>query len=353
MTSAADQARPTAKSHSLEWLFCFLVAVIACLSLAGCERAPAPVTLSGATMGTVWNLTYVPGEEPPDAATVRAAVQAQLDAVNASMSTYQSDSEISRVNVAPVEETSVLSEDFVAVLRAALEVGERSAGAFDVTVGPLVNLWGFGPGEPVSSPPDQSSIDAVMGRVGQHRLSLDGNLLTRDTDLYLDFSSLAKGYAVDRLAIELMAMGLDRFLVEVGGEMRLSGMSPRDTPWRIAIERPDVGGRSVAMGIDITDSAIATSGDYRNYFEFEGRRYSHTIDPRSGFPVAHGLVSVTVLHDSAMFADAWATALSVLGDEALAVALEQGLAVYFIHRVDGELVHSHTPGFAPYLGQMQ
>jgi thiamine biosynthesis lipoprotein len=322
-------------------------------TLAGCARAPEPVKLAGATMGTTWHVTYVPGEQPVDPAGVQRAVQAQLDAVNASMSTYRTDSEISRINAGPVGASVALSDGFLNVLRVALDVGQRSGGAYDVTVGPLVNLWGFGPGEQVTEPPAPRAVKQALQRVGQQHLALQGNALTRQVDAYLDFSSLAKGYAVDRVAQALAGMGLRDFLVEVGGEMRLSGSSPRGTPWRIAIERPEAGGRMVDTGLDLTDIAIATSGDYRNFFEVDGRRYSHTIDPRDGYPVAHGLVSVTVLHEQAVYADAWATALSVLGQQAEAVAEEQGLAVYLIFRVEGELVHSHTRAFAPYLAQTE
>lgn len=354
MISAAEQGSSRAKSHSPEWLFCWLVTALALLlALAGCARPPETVKLAGATMGTTWHVTYVGGEEPVQPAAVQQAVQAELDAVNQAMSTYRRDSEISRINAAPAGEPVALSDSFLAVLRVALDVGRRSGGAYDVTVGPLVNLWGFGPGEQVTEPPAAGAIEAAMRRVGQDKLALQGVELTRRVDAYLDFSSLAKGYAVDRVAQALGGMGLRRFLVEVGGEMRLSGASPRETPWRIAIERPEAAGRMAATGLDLTDIAIATSGDYRNFFEADGRRYSHTIDPRTGYPVAHGMVSVTVLHEQAVYADAWATALSVLGDQARAVALEQGLAVYFIHRVDGELVHSHTPAFAPYLAQTE
>ena len=163
-------------------------------------------------------------------------------------------------------------------------------------------------------------------------------------------SSLAKGYAVDRVAEWLSAQGIRRYMVEVGGEMRLSGLSGRGDPWRIAIEEPKTSERSIAITLSLTDMAIATSGDYRNYFEAEGRRYSHSIDPKTGYPVTHDLVSVTVVHQSCMMADAWATALTVLGAEkAMAVAQAQGLAVYFIRRLDDEFVHSHTPLFSAYL----
>ena len=221
-----------------------------------------------------------------------------------------------------------------------------------MTVGALVDLWGFGPGGIIEVPPAQDEIADLMSRVGQTNLRLDpqNRSILKQSNLSVDVSSLAKGYAVDRVADWLSAQGVRRYMVEVGGEMRLSGLSGRGDPWRIAIEEPKISERSIAITLSLTDVAIATSGDYRNYFEANGRRYSHSIDPRTGYPVTHDLVSVTVVHQSCMMADAWATALTVLGAEkAMAVAQAQGLAVYFIRRLDDEFVHSQTPLFSAYL----
>jgi thiamine biosynthesis lipoprotein len=268
------------------------------------------------------------------------------------MSTYREDSEISRFNAAGVDQWFAVSPGFYTVLSAAMAVGWQSHGAYDVTVGPLVDLWGFGPPGPVTTPPPEDAIARVLEQVGQDHLRLDGDgrRLLKRSPVRLDFSSIAKGYGVDRVAQWLGAQGVERYLVEVGGEMRLAGMSSRGDPWRIAIEKPDSGDRSAEQAIRLTDMGVATSGDYRNYFEIDGKRYSHSIDPRTGYPVAHDLVSVTVLHPSCMIADAWATALVVLGyEQAMAVAQEQGLAVYFIRRRGDTFIDSHTPAFEPYL----
>lgn len=279
-------------------------------------------------------------------------IEGLLEAVNKSMSTYQDDSEISRFNALEPDRWFPVSADFYTVLSAAMAIGWQSRGAYDVTVGPLVNLWGFGPAGPVAEPPADDLITDILEDLGQDHLRLDGDgqRLLKRSPVTLDFSSIAKGYAVDRIAQWLNAEGLQRYLVEVGGEMRLAGLSSRGDPWRIAIERPDSAGRAVENAIQLTDVGLATSGDYRNFFEIDGQRFSHSIDPRRGYPVAHDLVSVTVVHPSAMMADGWATALVVLGyEEAMAVAKEQGLAVYFIRREGESFSDSHTAAMTPYL----
>ncbi len=304
-------------------------------------------------MGTTWHVTLVPAAGMPDRTALQAGIEVELERVNQSMSTYRQDSEISRFNTLAPDTWFPVSADFHAVLSTAMAVGWQSEGAYDVTVAPLVDLWGFGPAGRVGMPPSEDRISDALENVGQDYLRVDeegGHRLLKTRPVSLDFSSIAKGYAVDLVARWLDAQGLDRYLVEVGGEMRLSGMSGRGDLWRVAIERPESALRTAEQAISLTDVAIATSGDYRNYFEVDGQRFSHSIDPRRGYPVAHDLVSVTVLDNSAMRADAWATALVVLGHErAMAVATEQGLVAYFIQRRGDALYNSYSPAFAPYL----
>ena len=336
------------KSHFQQWLFCLLLVIY----LGGCTRDIEPVQLSGATMGTTWHISYIKPKVAPDQAHLQSGVEEILDTVNQRMSTYLAESEISQFNALETNTWFAVSPDVFAVLSAALAVGRQSEGAYDVTVGPLVELWGFGSSGVVSSPPKAPEIAVQMRQIGQGNLRLDStnSHIMKLEDLSLDFSSLAKGYAVDRVADWMISKGVDRFMIEVGGELRLSGLSGRGDFWRIAIEQPEAPGGSVAATMDLIDVAVATSGDYRNYFEANGQRYSHMIDPRSGYPIAHDLVSVTVVHQSCMIADAWATALTVLGSErALAVAQAQGLAVYFIRRVGDDFEHSHTSLFSDFL----
>jgi len=344
----------TRKSHLKRWLFCCVLFCSALLT--ACSEAPASVELSGRTMGTTWHVTYLPsaGFEPSTA--VQAQIEAILEDVNLSMSTYRSDSEISRFNSLQQNQWYPVSAGFLVVLQAAMLIGDASDGAYDVTVGPVVNLWGFGPADAIDTVPDENELLSLLQRIGQGKLRLDKKqqqILKTDA-LSLDFSSIAKGYGVDKVADWLASRGLADYLVEVGGEMRLAGLNPRGVPWRIAIEAPDSTIGSVAMAISLSDQALATSGDYRNYFEVSGKRYSHTIDPRTGYPIEHDLVSVTVVHPRAMIADGWATAFMVMGAaDAMKVALEQGLAVYFIRRIEGNYVGSHSPQFEPFLEASQ
>ncbi|MBE9539206.1 MAG: FAD:protein FMN transferase [Proteobacteria bacterium] len=331
------------------WLFCCLLSLAGLL--AGCGAEPAPVELSGRTMGTTWHVTYTPSTQLA-AAQAQHGIEGILEEVNLSMSTYRSDSEISRFNQVQSEQWFPVSAGFMEVLEAAMAIGDASGGAYDVTVGPVVNLWGFGPEARTDSVPDEKVLMALLQQIGQDKLQLDEEKrqILKTTDLSLDFSSIAKGYGVDRVADWLQSRGAVDMLVEVGGEMRLHGRNPRGEPWRIAIEQPDSMVGSVAMAISLSDQALATSGDYRNYFEVAGKRYSHTIDPRTGYPISHDLVSVTVVHPRAMMADAWATAFTVMGAEgAMKVALEQELAVYFIRRTQGSYTSSHSPQFERYL----
>jgi len=305
-------------------------------------------------MGTTWHVTYTasPDNSVGSASEVQAHIQQILQGVNASMSTYQSDSEISRFNRQSPNIWFSISSGFLRVLEAAMAIGDKSKGAYDVTVGPVVNLWGFGPDPRDESIPDPARLQQLLAQIGQDKLKLDltGGKLLKLGDLSLDFSSIAKGYGVDEVADWLASQGVQDFLVEVGGEMRLAGKNPRGEKWRIAIEQPDALPGSVATAISVSNNSVATSGDYRNYFEVDGVRYSHTIDPRTGSPITHDLVSVTVVHPRSMMADAWATAFMVMGAEgAMAVANEQDLAVYFIRRTGQNYSSSHSPLFAQYL----
>ncbi|MFT4769424.1 MAG: thiamine biosynthesis lipoprotein [Glaciecola sp.] len=338
--------------------FALLLVFIAGVSLSSCDSGPQRVVLSGGTMGTTWSVIYAAADssqvtdfDPVSPADLQLLIERELEAINQSLSTYIPDSEISRVNAIATAAPVILSERFATVLDAALTVGELTEGAYDVTVGPLVELWGFGAGARTTSPPEASEIRAAMDLVGADRLSWDPrtSTLSRPKGVRIDLSSIAKGYAVDQLSQVLAAHGIVSSLVEIGGELRASGERPEGGPWRLAVESPDPSQARFIEALSVTDAAVATSGDYRNFFEHEGRRYSHLVDPRTGHPVAHELVSVTVIDPHCMTADALATALLVMGlDAARDLAEKQGLAAHFVARGEEALELHYTPAFEAY-----
>jgi FAD:protein FMN transferase len=301
------------------------------------DRGSVVRELSGRTMGTTWSARVV---APPGAdARVAAAadsIASRLAAVNDRMSTWDPESEISRLNRHASSEPFPVSPAVADVLARARRVSEATDGAFDVTVGRLVELWGFGPGDGPGEPPDPSALAEALSHTGFRGLRLveDGRAVVKDDPaLHVDLSAIAKGYGVDRAAEALSGLGIASWAIEVGGEVRARGRKPDGTPWRIGIETPDPGGRRVLRSFALEDLAAATSGDYRNFFERDGVRYAHIVDPRTGRPVRWEGFSVTVLHGSAAIADAWATGLGVLGPRLGVEAAErEGIAVLFVVR---------------------
>ncbi|WP_108913084.1 FAD:protein FMN transferase [Achromobacter insolitus] len=305
----------------------------------------ASAALAGATMGTTWSARLALPSGRTEAA-ARHAIQAALDEVVAQMSTWEPDSDITRYNRAATG-WQTLPAGFFHVLSHALALAEDSGGAYDPTVGPLVNAWGFGPHQRAFEPPSPSAIEAARTRCGWRRVQLDAQhqAALQPGGAYLDLSSIAKGYGVDRAAMALDALGITQYLVEVGGELRARGKRPDGQPWRVAIEVPDASDDH-ALALPLRDHSIATSGDYRRHAGNGDERYAHTIDPRTGLPVRNGLASVTVLHPGCMQADALATALTVLGEEeGLAYARRHELAALFILRERDAWRVVATPAF--------
>ena len=334
----------------------FLLLGFGCSLLAGCSRQTRTTqrhTISGSTMGTYFRVTLaeLPDGVPEDV--LETTLQARLDRIDALMSTYKADSEVSRFNRSDSTAWFPVSAETATVVIAALEVFEDSNGAFDITVGPLVDLWGFGPEESTDQPPTPAEIRELLATLGSHQLHarLDPPALKKDrVDLRIDLSAIAKGYAVDSLADSLEEQGISHYLVDIGGEMRAGGQKADHTPWKIAIENPTANQRGIQTTLPLHDMAIATSGDYRNYFERDGQRYSHEINPRTGQPIHHPLVSVSVLDASCMQADAWATALIVLGpEEGKALAEQAGLPAFLIIKDGSSFRGIETPAFAPHL----
>jgi len=319
-----------------------LSALIALLLIGGCDHAPEVVKISGSKFGTSYHITIVADQPAP--ADLAEQIDAALDVVDLSMSTYKSESELSLFNRLPATETVAASPELWTVLQTSRQVWQQSAGAFDPTVGPLVDLWGFGPQMTNDRIPSDDEIAKALASIGYQYLVLnsDEQTISKALPLRLDLSAVAKGYAVDQVADLLEMLALPDYLVEVGGEMRVSGLNSKGQPWRIAIETPDAMGQ-VDNIIALESAAIATSGDYRNYFEKDGKRYSHSIDPRTGRPIEHRLASVTVVADRCIDADAWATAFLVMGDEAaLEIANQQSIAVYMLVKAKAEAKDQFT-----------
>jgi len=320
------------------------------LSLSQPVPVPADAvihSLSGLSMGTSWSVKLI---RPAGAAlpTIEAGIRQQLELVVAQMSTW-ADSDLSRYNQAAANTWHMMPAHFMTVLDCALDIARRSDGAYDPSVGPLVNLWGFGPDPQRTQRPDDEAIAHQRQRCGWQRVRIDRarKAVLQPGALYLDFSAIAKGYGVDLLAAYLRSVGIAIFFVEVGGELYGQGVKADGQPWWVGMKYPPALSdlqEQVQSIVALHGVALATSGDYRRYFVSDKRRYSHTIDPRTAQPVAHALASVAVVHADCMTADAWATALMVLGEQdGLALASHTGLAALFVSRTEDGLHECMTP----------
>lgn len=319
------------------------------------NQSPAPLSISGRTMGTSYHISIV---APLDGELNREELQLKIDSrlqeINQRMSTYITDSELSQINKAKAQQWVEVSAETAMIIDTALQISEKTAEAFDITVGNLVNLWGFGPDINLHAVPDSERITATLALCGYQNLEVQLNpprVKKFNDTLYLDLSGIAKGYAVDQVAELLVKLGFTDHLVEIGGEIRTGGEKGPGTPWNIGIERPVDGGRSVQKIIHTsTTTAMATSGDYRNYFEHQGKRYSHTIDPTTGYPITHKLAAVSVLHDSCMLADAYATACMVMGPEkAMSFAKQHKIAIYMLVKGEEGFIPLSSPAFENFI----
>ena len=313
-------------------------------------------TFSGATMGTTWSVKLATTElDSASRQQVLNEIEEELHLVNELMSTWDVNSELSRLNQSDGTQPFPLSQPNVEVFALASQVSELSGGAFDVTVGPMVSAWGFGADHAaVTGPPSKQEVSELEQRVGYRKLNLDakrGTITKANGGIHVDLSAIAKGYAVDRVAAALQRLGYLNFLVEIGGELKAHGQKLPDRDWRVAVERPDELTRSIYAVVQLRDLGMATSGDYRSFILKDGTRRSHLIDPRKGQPVMHALASVSVVDLSTARADALATALGVMGaKEGFALAQREGIAAYFIVReAQGEFRARSTSAFSPLL----
>lgn len=309
-----DRVKPYRPKRSL----CLVTGCLALLLiLAGCPNR-REIKFSGKTMGTTYHMTIV-GSYFTAVAPLQNAVDERLEAINASMSTYRPDSEISRFNQMQRVDTPLpISSDFQEVMQISRQLFQMTQGAWDGTLDPLIDLWGFGRTKRSKDRvPMAEDIQALLPAVGFHHIVLDadGHLRKRLSSVSLDLASVAKGYGVDAVASLISNKGFENYLVEIGGEVYAAGVRIDGQPWRIGINKPEAGAPfdQVYRIVNLQDRAFATSGDYRNYFEIEGQRYAHIIDPRTGYPVSNGVVSVSVTADTCALADGLATALMVMG----------------------------------------
>lgn len=333
----------------------FIVAVVV-ICLTACDEKPTSkrqeVLLQGKTMGTTFTVKVFVPVDKLQTLNLFSDVTDLLDDVNQSMSTYVQDSEINKFNRGPANKVFAMSADFRTVTAESIRIG-KSTGTLDVTMGPLINLWGFGPDKKPTKIPSDELINNVKRQIGIDKLTLNGQGLSKSVDsLQISYSAIAKGFGIDKVAEYLNTNELTDYMVEIGGEIRTSGTKANGQPWVLAIEQPDapVGERKAHKILKLSNISMATSGDYRIFYELDGERFTHLISPVTGKPVKQDLVSVTVLHPSAMTADGLATALTVMGTErAKDYAEQHGLPVYLIsHTADGLTTYASS-AFKPYL----
>ncbi len=335
-------------SHAL--LQPVIVAALA-VALTGCLFQEKVESFSGPTMGSTYSVKYVAGGNTIDKAQLQRGTEAILAEIDQQLSTYRADSVIETFNALPADRCMAVPNGVRELVLAGQQLSRESNGALDLTIEPLLNLWGFGPQGRSEHVPSAEEIARVRQDVGQEHLRVDGEQLCKDRAVQVDFNSIAAGYAVDRVAAQLEASNVHSYLVEITGELKAKGRKPDDAPWRIAIEAPLDNERVAQRIIQLDGLAVSTSGDYRNYFERNGKRYSHTLDPQSGAPIEHHLAAVTVVDPSTLRADGLSTVLMVLGPErGLAYAAERNIAAFFVIREGQEFVSKSTEAFDELFG---
>lgn len=321
--------------------------------LVSCSDAPNNIQFTGQTMGTSYSVSLFTKDPRHSKTEIKKKVDTVLQQVNAQMSTYDNNSELSRFNQHDSTTPVVISRALERVTARALAISHKTDGMLDITVGPLVNLWGFGPQARPEKIPTAQQRQAVREYVGYDKLTIDNHQLSKaHPKLYVDLSTIAKGYGVDRVAYLLEQLDITQYLVEIGGEIRTNGGKPGGKPWRLAVEKPVSTERSVQQVVSFNEGALATSGDYRNFYQHDGRRYSHIINPQTGEPIQHNLVSVSVYAADSMSADAYATALLVMGPEkAKAFVKEHQMAAFLIIKDDEGFNEWSSNAFEPLLSQ--
>ena len=311
-------------------------------------------SFGGETMATTWSIKLYSPISDAQFERISAESIAMLADLDQKLSTYKQDSEITRFNLSSDMNWQAVSVEFATLVNQALRISEWSQGTFDITVSPLVDLWGFSKNrQNLIASPTADEIAQVKATIGYQHLQVREQppaLKKALPELHLDLSAIAKGYAADRLAGLLETHGVANYLAEVGGELKASGISKELRPWLVGVEKPVPGWREVMRAVEARGNGVATSGDYRNFIEIDGNRYSHTIDPRNGMPTAYKGASVTVIAESSLAADAWATALFILSkDEALRLAEQHNLGLYYVEQAEDGFVQTMNSQFADHL----
>ncbi len=316
--------------------------------------------ITGSTMGTTYHIKVIPpAATTTDITTLHRAIDARLSEIDHRMSTYKQDSELSQFNTATAQQWHTISPELLHVVQAGHNLSKSTAGAFDMTVGKLVNLWGFGPKINTDMIPPADKIAELQQSIGYQKLQIQLTppaIMKQSDNLFLDLSAIAKGYAVDAIAQVILENNIQNFIVEIGGEIITHGHKKHNKPWVVGIETPaantTTNKRHIQKKLYLHGVAMATSGDYRNYFDLNGIRYSHTIDPTTGYPIKHNLASVTVISDSCMKADGLATAFMVMGPEkALQYATENHIAIFLLIKDGGHFTEKQSLEFNQYLKQ--
>ncbi|WP_135079569.1 FAD:protein FMN transferase [Terasakiella sp. SH-1] len=314
-------------------------------------------SFSGSTMGTTFTVKVIDLPKTLPADEVQARLSELLKGVNDKMSLWVKDSELVRFNTSNSTEWVEVSLDLFRVAAEAQRISAMTDGLFDVTIEPLIKLWGFSTKSMTRETPDESALEAALKQVGYEKVSLRQEppaLQKSNPEVTVNLSAIAKGFGIDVLSDYLESQGIENYMVEIGGDLRVKGTNARREPWRIAIEKPDVTSRSVHRIVAVHGAGMATSGDYRNFFEKDGKRFTHIIDPRTGQPVTHRLASVTVLSQTAMTADGLATALLAMGEIAgPKLAEENGIAAFFLIREGEGFVEKRSSHFDVYENQVK
>ncbi|WCM53144.1 FAD:protein FMN transferase [Pseudomonas sp. WJP1] len=315
-------------------------------TLSACGNGDSMESFGGPTMGSTYSIKYVRHAGLPAPADVQVEVEKILSDIDRQLSTYRSDSDIERFNALPANHCQAMPASVLELVRVGEQLSVQSAGAFDLTVEPLLNLWGFGPQAREEKIPTAPALAEVRQRVGHDHLRIDGDRLCKDAAVEVDFNSIAAGYAVDTIAARLEAMGIHDYLAEATGELKAAGRKSDGTAWHIALEEPRDDQQVAERIIAVDGYGVSTSGDYRNYFVQGGQRFSHTLDARTGAPVSHNLASVTVIHPSALMADGLSTLLLILGPEqGWDYAEKHDIGAFFVMRADTGFVTRSSHAF--------